>query len=911
MFPCSLWANPIQSHGVGATRDAAIQDALRNAVQQGVGMELGSATLTNNFMIVRDQILTKTSGYVSKFKVTKEQQVLGSWDVSVDAEVAQGALRNDLAAKQLLYAAKSKPRILVLLDERAEDKPSFEKTATFKIEETLIAQGFKVVEAEQLEEIRKAEAGQDRTPQELARIGFRFGADLILRGNVSAGKATERAVYGVQMFMVPVQFNARVVRTDNAEIVSSTTNRVQKGSRDAFSATQFGLEQGGAEIAKTLAQKLLDAWQNEVYNGVDVTLEVKKSTADNRKALEDALLKSGIVREQNLRYLDGADAVYDLEILGSIQQLRDLVESSSVGFSLQAMSANRMRISSEKNTGAVQFELAAPELEIRAFHVAEIFPSRARSYSKDAVADVVIACSGQAVQQLKVGVLVPGVMKLAAEEVVAGLAAGESKTLHLKLIFDVDKLYEVSQTEDVLGQVKVSYRVKGVTQERTLTAPVRIYGRNTMDWAQTATIAAFVAYDHPVVMDWARRATQNLGAGEELQDLQQAAAIFEAMSTSGIHYVKDPSGSPGNRSLDRVQYPWQTVAAQSGDCDDLTVLFASLMASLGSEVAIISYPDHVLPMVNTGLAPKNWMMLGADRNMAVEYAGHLWIPVETTQMGKGFLEAWQTAAQEYQQALAQNQPMEVVLLTEAWKSWAPAALILKDKPTWNFDAKKISSAMVKFQTGEKQILQDQLAALKAKNSSDPSVRNHMGILAAFQNQFVEASQYFAGATGANAWKMENNRALALLLAGQETEAKTLLQSIADKAPEVQVNLAICDYLSAKDSVGIAAFVKDLQNARSRLGNADTLSQILGMELVEGQGTRGASGHEKAVPQSINRRELRDLIRSRVLAADTVAAKGAGKGSANATRNTVPFGGVRGADPSQLTRAAALLYWYDL
>lgn len=897
------------SRGVGGSREGALQDALRNAVQQEIGVEIGSSTLTQNFMVVRDQILSKTKGYVSQYKVLEEKQVFGSWEVLVDAQVSQAKLRDDLLAQKLLYAVKNKPRILVLLDERMENQPSFEKTATFKIEETLLAKGFKVVEAEQLEELRKAEAGKTRSAEELAKIGFKLGADLILRGTVSTAKASERMVYGIQMYNVPVQINARVVRTDNAEIVASATNRVQKNSRDAFSAAQFGLEQGGIELGNVLVQKVFDVWQSEVYNTSSVTLEVLTSGVELRRALEEKLLASGVIKDFNLRYLDGTNAVYDLDIVGSIHQIREMIESQKTGYYLQGMSANRIQIAPAKPAVEVSYDLNAPDLEITSFKIAEIFPSRARWYANQALAEVEMECRNAGAEQLKVSVFIPEIMGLASEERLSAMLPGDRKVMKLKLVLDAKKLSEWKQTQDVYGQVKVSMRVNGKLQERTLNAPVKIYGRNTMDWAQTASIATFATYDHPVVMELSRQVLKMVPPSDFNADVRQASAIFEAMSSAGIRYVKDPAGSPGNRTLDRVQFPWETIHSRSGDCDDLAVAFASLVASLGSEVAIISYPDHVLAMVNTGLSPKNWPALTGAKEQLIPYDGTLWIPVETTMMGKGFADAWSVASMEYQKAISQNQPIEVVILKEAWKTWPPFPAPLSEKAKWSVDEKRILSSLQDLESSRTKALAQKMGELRKSALQNPSIANELGVLEAYSGQYAEAEKTFVKVSE-KSWKVKNNLAMAYLLQGKESEALALLKSISDQAPEVEVNLAICEYLMATDEAGLDRFVASLKKARAKLGSDEGLEQALGIDLGAKGGIRGAESKGKSAPKQINRRELRELIRSRVLAADTVAAKvGTGK-TGSASRNTVPFGGVRGADPEQVSQVVNLIYWYE-
>ena len=56
------------------SRDNAVNDALRKAVEQAVGLMLSSETLVENSQIVSDNIFSKTQGYIKKYKIVKGVQ---------------------------------------------------------------------------------------------------------------------------------------------------------------------------------------------------------------------------------------------------------------------------------------------------------------------------------------------------------------------------------------------------------------------------------------------------------------------------------------------------------------------------------------------------------------------------------------------------------------------------------------------------------------------------------------------------------------------------------------------------------------------------------------------------------------------------------------------------------------------
>src|SRR5262249_36055025 len=107
------------------------------------------------------------------------------------------------------------------------------------------------------------------------------------------------------------------------------------------------------------------------------------------------------------------------------------------------------------------------------------------------------------------------------------------------------------------------------------------------------------------------------------------------------------------------QYASETLALNTGDCDDLSVCYASLLSSIGIRTAFVEVkpPEtpgegHVYMLFDTGIAPRNGGSLSDNPKRYVirrtdSTHESLWIPIETTAMKKGFEEAWSVGAKEY------------------------------------------------------------------------------------------------------------------------------------------------------------------------------------------------------------------------------------------------------------------------
>ena len=108
----------IESGNTASARDQAIRDGLRIAVEQAVGTLVASETLVQNYEVLRDQIYSKTQGYIQDYAIVDEKEEGTLYRVTVKAQVAQGNLQEDLMALGLLMQRKHMPRIMLMVAEQ-------------------------------------------------------------------------------------------------------------------------------------------------------------------------------------------------------------------------------------------------------------------------------------------------------------------------------------------------------------------------------------------------------------------------------------------------------------------------------------------------------------------------------------------------------------------------------------------------------------------------------------------------------------------------------------------------------------------------------------------------------------------------------------------------------------------------
>jgi hypothetical protein len=184
-----------------------------------------------------------------------------------------------------------------------------------------------------------------------------------------------------------------------------------------------------------------------------------------------------------------------------------------------------------------------------------------------------------------------------------------------------------------------------------------IRGRNDWD-GDAVTLRYFVTPEDADVMRFTRNVmSQNkdtlAAVANQLYKFRSARFLFNEFA-SRLTYVNDPKASK-----DRVQFPTETLALRGGDCDDMTVCFSSLLASIGMNTAFIDVVPpqrlddaHIFLMFDTEVPatqsrlisdnPKRYVVRKNERGEET-----IWIPIETTAITDGFQRAWELGAKEY------------------------------------------------------------------------------------------------------------------------------------------------------------------------------------------------------------------------------------------------------------------------
>jgi hypothetical protein len=166
-------------------RQAAIDDALRAAVEQGVGFILTSETVTKNYELLSDQIFKKAAGFARLDKVNKESATnSGTYSVEITATVSSAAIMDGLRKTLKQF---NDPRVAIFVDESI-DGNTRQSPASTAIAKYFIDLGYRVLDKTQVEKNAQRDElfAASQNPAAAAAIAQRLKVDFLVTGVLEA-----------------------------------------------------------------------------------------------------------------------------------------------------------------------------------------------------------------------------------------------------------------------------------------------------------------------------------------------------------------------------------------------------------------------------------------------------------------------------------------------------------------------------------------------------------------------------------------------------------------------------------------------------------------------------------------------------------------------------------------------------
>lgn len=355
LFLCVGSAQPVLTvtgTGYGLTKEAATEQAKRDAVENGLGAYISSETVVTATSL-SDNIYSKAQGFVKTFTVDSERQGPdGNWEITISAQVTQilDEVMRDEAALQTLLSSMNRPRIIFLIREENLIDNTPTDFAETKLLSMFYEKGFDVVDRQLVASLK---GGQDYSAamagnvSAAARIASQLGAEVIVIGTakISSGGKVYNMVSG------QADINARIVKTDTGEILAVVPQA--RGKKPHISATTAGINaiNAAAEaLGKDIIRQLIEKWSTQQANFIKVYVTLSNADFMSYSMFESFLKAqtvSGIRNAYAKTFADGV-AEYEVEFEGKAMDLAmGLSRTAPEGFNFKVTGITGNRISTE------------------------------------------------------------------------------------------------------------------------------------------------------------------------------------------------------------------------------------------------------------------------------------------------------------------------------------------------------------------------------------------------------------------------------------------------------------------------------------------------------------------------------------------------------------------------------------
>jgi hypothetical protein len=300
--------------GEGISADAARNDALRRALEEGGKTEIFSNSQVENFELIRDTIYTKAAGIIKDYKVLEEGDGAGGIKYCrIEAKVSKSAVASAWGEVQNVLDQIGRPKIMVWIDETIDGAIQTSSILESKIEERLVKSGFDVYARQQIDAITQRESADAASEDDIAKmqaLAKDFDCQIFIRGHGNADAAGVEDLYGVKAAMYNCDVMVKTYYTDTARLLASESEpNIRRGARGQMvhspQAAKTALAAAGKKIIDKTYRTVMESWATQISAGGEIRLEISGLKVPQAIKIKKKLAAMDKVQRVNYRMTKG------------------------------------------------------------------------------------------------------------------------------------------------------------------------------------------------------------------------------------------------------------------------------------------------------------------------------------------------------------------------------------------------------------------------------------------------------------------------------------------------------------------------------------------------------------------------------------------------------------------------------
>ncbi len=265
----------IDGDNIAAARQQAINAALRNAVEQGVGVLISAESIVKKHLLIKSEIYSKAQGYVKKYDILDVKQLGGLYHVSIKAIVSLDIIKNDLMALGILMQQMHYPRLMIVVGTQEGQVDNAARSARIVLEKRFAEKHFDLIDpatSQKLHNNTKLLLKVTKETVVAAKIGLEHHAEVVLTGIISSehkGKTNA----GFDATNSNLIF--RAIDPTTAKIFSSTEESSSGVGSSVAEALSGSGKKAGEKAAAYTSKEIIKWWQELKSAGVAYKITLK------------------------------------------------------------------------------------------------------------------------------------------------------------------------------------------------------------------------------------------------------------------------------------------------------------------------------------------------------------------------------------------------------------------------------------------------------------------------------------------------------------------------------------------------------------------------------------------------------------------------------------------------------------
>lgn len=329
----------VVTKGTGISKEQARNDALRMAVEQVAGVKIFSQTEVQDFVAVKDAIITESFGLVTSYKIIKEITLEKGklYEVQVEAMVTTD-VRGKWDQIKVILQQKGNPSVMFCLKETLDGVPTPQGTGEIELTTHFRKLGFRVIDRqhhESTKDLHKQIASLEGNLDAVIAAATDQGADMVVVGLLEGiFKGYEELLPGMTYVRHNYIFGTKIIRTDTSQVVGSLTDTDEGRVLAELMTREVAGRDGFKTVLKDkfvqpMIVDLVETWIMEMGStGTPITVIITNISRKQGKAVKNLVgEQAGVkkVEEENFTKKRYTMTVYtDLSVSDLLDILEDL-----------------------------------------------------------------------------------------------------------------------------------------------------------------------------------------------------------------------------------------------------------------------------------------------------------------------------------------------------------------------------------------------------------------------------------------------------------------------------------------------------------------------------------------------------------------------------------------------------------